>query len=96
MPHQPPGRFRMRPVVIEAMPFDGTWDSGRALSKWVRDADPPGKIGINIADPTDAYVETLEGLCPLLPGDWVIKGLKGGFSRCPDDLFHLFYTPVED
>ena len=41
------------------------------------------------------WVDTLEGGHIVCPGDWVIKGVKGEFYPCKNDIFEWTYKPVE-
>lgn len=41
------------------------------------------------------YIETLEGKMEVNVGDWIIKGVKGEFYPCKDDIFRATYEPVE-
>lgn len=42
-----------------------------------------------------AYVETLEGIMLVSPGDYIIKGINGEFYPCKPDIFAKTYDPVE-
>ncbi len=41
-------------------------------------------------------VETLEGTMRGNPGDWLIRGVKGEFYPCADDIFRATYEPCGD
>ena len=64
-------KFRKKPVVIEAMQFDGT--NFNELE--------------DFGDPYVTYyggkltIDTLEGQLCATPGDWIIKGIKVSFTR---------------
>jgi len=40
-------------------------------------------------------IETLEGTMVALPGDWIIRGVKGEMYPCKPDIFEATYEPVE-
>jgi hypothetical protein len=84
-------RFRKRPVVIEAMCFDGNEVERLAVYRWVRDGG--GQVEI---DPTDGafLIATLEGRMRVDPGDWVIRGVAGEHYPCKPDIFAATYEPV--
>jgi len=77
-------KYRKKPVVIEAEPFDGNYlplpFSGRG--------DPVCYDGIRW------YITTLEGDHTLTYGDMVIRGVKGEFYPCKPDIFALTYEEV--
>lgn len=83
--------FRKKPVTIEARQFDGGLDTARELANWCNGgvgATGPGQPAINIY--------TLEGTMQALPGDWIIKGVKGEFYPIKDDIFRSTYEAVEE
>lgn len=83
-------KFRKKPVVIEAVQWDGTNESWQhimnmGLTKW-----KPGEIGTQTF-----YIETLEGDHLARKGDWIIKGVKGEFYPCKPDIFEQTYESVD-
>lgn len=91
-------KYRKRPIVIEALRFDGT--NGPEIETWA------GQVGTNkgVVERHDASgnnagvirIDTLEGTMNALVGDWVIKGIKGEFYPCRDDIFAATYEPVTE
>lgn len=84
-------QYRKKPVVIDAWPFDGSWQS----------AFPIVQMGEKIfwAAGTEANrgqieIETLEGSMRADPGDWIIRGVKGEFYPCKPDIFAATYEPA--
>lgn len=83
-------KFRKKPVVIEAIQFDGTVDGATAIERF---------IGHALAR-TYQYgdwrvqIHTLEGVMEATKADWVIKGLKGEFYPCKPDIFEATYEPA--
>jgi hypothetical protein len=86
------GKFRKKPVVIEARQIRGytdllgpdgiaAWCGGLAMQK------DPG--------PVFMVVPTLEGSMEARIGDWIIKGVNGEFYPCKPDIFDKTYEAVE-
>jgi hypothetical protein len=77
-------KFRKKPVVIEAVQWDGTnvaeiREHFGAFLGWTFGAQEGIKI------------ETLEGVHFASKGDYVIKGVKGEFYPCKPDIFQMTY-----
>ena len=72
-------KFRKKPVVIEAVKFDGVNLPEGVLRE-------PGNI--------NGYIETLEGRMDVRPGEWVITGIRGEKYPCKPDIFSATYEPV--
>jgi hypothetical protein len=85
-------KYRKKPVVIEAMQFDGSRESvDRIRAKWyqVTCGLTDGKFGIEW-DGT-LKIPTLEGVMTANPGDWIIQGVKGELYPCKPDIFEATY-----
>lgn len=81
-------KFKKKPVVIEAIQFNGYNFS--EIYDWI-----DNKKG---AYP-DCYqktmpIETLEGVMIASVGDWIIKGVKGEFYPCKPDIFESTYEEI--
>lgn len=82
-----PKKYRKKPVVIEAIQFDGTNHDdivefcGGVLS-FTRSQELP-------------IITTLEGDMTAQPGDFIIKGVQGEFYPCKPDIFAATYEEVE-
>ena len=76
-------KFRKKPIIIEAE----QWFPGIRIEGL--------EIGGYFGDP-DAYIETLEGVMKLSPGDWIITGIKGEKYPCKPDIFKATYELVEE
>ena len=95
-------KFRKRPVVIEAMPWDGSSKSIHIIADWA-DPGPHPLVGhkciVDILETSlnvlSVGIHTLEGYMAVSPGDWVIKGVKGEFYPCKPDIFEATYEAVE-
>lgn len=85
-------KFRKKPVVVEAIQWDGTYKGILRITKEF--------IGINIFR-SHPYkwgwvIGTLEGSHVVTMGDFVVKGIKGEFYPCKPDIFALTYDALED
>lgn len=85
-------QYRKKPVVIEAMRYDGTTDGRAAIAGWL------ARNGWSTETSTGGHflIPTLEGHLEAAPGDWIIKGVKGEFYPCKPDIFDATYEAVTD
>lgn len=82
------GLFRERPVTIEAVRWVGE-DNCEEVFEFLglehsKDED----------DHSEIHIPTLEGVITASVGDWIIKGVKGEFYPCKDDIFILTYEAL--
>ncbi len=82
-------KFRKKPVVIEAVQYDGT-DYGY----YQVCAFAPG-VYLEPCGERRFKVPTLEGEHVASPGDWIIRGIKGELYPIKDEIFGLTYEAVE-
>jgi hypothetical protein len=74
-------KYRKKPVVIEAMQWDGkdlmllSWFVGNSL----------------LILPNNVMIRTLEGDMKVNKDDYIIKGVKGEFYPCKPDVFEQTY-----
>ena len=87
-----PKKYRKKPVVIEAIRFDG--ENHDEIIDWVGDGPFVGK-GAAIDRARNLLIATLEGPLTASPGDYVIRGVKGEFYPIKPDVFEATYDPVE-
>lgn len=88
------GQYKKKPVVIEAVRISER--NYHEVAFWCH-----GEITNNIEDETDAIgsirpaieIKTLEGRMVADVGDWVIRGVKGEFYPCKNDIFRETYEP---
>jgi len=74
-------RYRKKPVVIEAIQWDGSNAVG--LLDWIKpEARQEGAVLI---------IPTLEGDHEASLGDYIIKGIAGEFYPCKPDIFKATY-----
>lgn len=81
------GRYRKKPVEIEAVQFDGKNQEEIARFMGVVQYDRHSR---------EITIETLEGTHLARPGDWIIRGVKGELYPCKPDIFEATYEPVGD
>lgn len=105
------GRFRKKPVVIEAVQWNPPFDGKARLA---RELDCPGVrstsyeeiariLGTSGCSKEEPYwdwsvlgvIETLEGPHVACPGDWIITGVKGERYPCKPEMFEATYEAVE-
>ena len=87
-------KFRKRPVVIEAVQFDGT--PLGAIKVFEHFNVPGGKFRPDHDLRTGTLlIPTLEGDHTASPNDWIIQGIKGEFYPCKPDIFAATYEPVD-
>ena len=84
-------KYRKKPVEIDAV-------------QWVSDniEQVYEMLGDNLIINTDEdkdevkhFINTLEGKMEMSWGDYIIKGVKGEFYPCREDIFLLTYEKVE-
>lgn len=84
-------KYRKKPVVIDAVQFDGTEQSIIDImalgSSGHIDVDCGGK---------ELRIHTLEGVMTAEIGDYIIKGIKGEFYPCKPDIFLESYEEVDE
>lgn len=83
------GKFRKKPVVIEAVQFTGLNLSECLQFTGVSKDSADGCEVMNLP----FFIDTLEGSMRVSPGDWVIKGVNGEFYPCKPDIFEKTYEP---
>ncbi len=83
-------KFRKKPVVIEAVQFDGTFPQG-----FFGTFEPRVTGHRSAGNATWLTIPTLEGDMTVQEGDWIIKGVQGEFYPCKPDIFAATYEPVE-
>ena len=81
-------KYRKKPVVIEAVRFDGTDES----CDWLLPQLESGEIGRAF---NKLHIKTLEGVMTAEVGDYIIKGVNGEFYPCKPDIFHKTYEVAE-
>jgi hypothetical protein len=80
------GMYRKKPVVIEAVQWDGNLET---LNVFPKEDTEPVKLRNG-----DLYIQTLEGEMKASIGDFIIKGVQGEFYPCKPDIFEKTYEKV--
>jgi len=86
-------KFRKKPVVIEAVRFDGTPESVAEIMALAKD---PGAVVAEALGGGALIIHTLEGPMTCWLGSWVIRGVAGELYPCNPDIFEQTYEPVEE
>jgi len=84
-----PQKFRKKPVVVEAMRWDGTNYAGVVEflgDDYLGASRGPGFDQIIIA--------TLEGPITASLDDWIIRGVQSEHYPCKPDIFEATYEPA--
>jgi hypothetical protein len=89
-------KFRKKPVVIEAAQWFKHGDHpavypavSKGVETWYAE-----QVGVDSADL--GMIDTLEGPHYVIPGDWIITGVKGEHYPCKPDIFEMTYERVEE
>ena len=94
-------KYRKKPVVIEAIQWDGnnlkevmefigSEFSYEENTDYVTNKFNYRKLTKKL------FINTLEGKMEVSEGDYIIKGIKGEFYPCKPDIFINTYDKVED
>lgn len=88
-------KYRKKPVVVEAVQWDGTEDGCQRIKALFPALETTAKTG-HLRKPEVSYwrIHTLKGGHEVSPGDYIIKGVKGEFYPCKPDIFAATYEPV--
>lgn len=88
-------QYRKKPVVIEAVLFDGTSEGSEVVAAFLGGHhaenhwfDSDTRAGVTI--------HTLEGDMRAEPGDWIVRGVVGEFYPIKPGVFEATYEPVEE
>lgn len=86
-------KFRKKPVIIEAWQFEAP--TFMAQPHWLSNAMLAGTIYYQGGEKPYYTIETLEGKMRAVPGDWIIRGVKGEIYPCKPDIFAATYEPAD-
>lgn len=100
-----PIRYKKKPVVIEAMRWDGSESGAIPIVQWIggqtsrwddtpKNLPGPGR-GITTIH-SRIEVDTLEGTMYATPGDWIVRGVQGEFYPVKPDIFEATYEKETD
>ena len=91
------GLWRKKPVVVEAMQWNGKQASAAAIIAWMGGAGRHVPTLIGERDPPELEITTLEdgkagqARHVASPNDWIIRGVQGEFYACKPDIFAETY-----
>jgi len=85
-------KYRKKPVVVEAIKFDGS--NFEEISLWSNGAAYIRGLYLQSTD-REMEIQTPEGDMRAKFGDYIIKGVKGEFYPCKPDIFELTYEAVQ-
>ena len=78
------GRYRKKPVVVEAKQYTRNGLEAEEVANWCGGTQTDDGL----------IIHTLEGDMLAEYGDWVICGVKGQFYPCKPDIFEQTYDDV--
>jgi hypothetical protein len=83
-------KYKKKPVVIEAIQFDGSQEAAEKMIETMGkgSCEPHGEL-------TRLLIPTLEGDMWAHKGDYVIKGIKGEYYPCREDIFLATYDAAK-
>lgn len=84
-------RLRKKPVVIEAIQWDGTNEEHVFAFMDVFKSKLKTAMTKAVIDGPRMLIPTLEGVMEASKGDWIIKGVKGEFYPCKPDILAATY-----
>lgn len=82
-------KYRKKPVVIEAV----QWDGGKLSTIALIVAEKSSHV--RVRDDRSLEISTLEGHMRANVGDWIIRGVQGELYPCKPDIFAATYEPVQ-
>lgn len=85
-------KYRKRAIVVDAFQFPADDESLTAFHEW---CDSVGLSLFTSERKKTLAIDTLEGTMTAGAGDWIIKGVKGEFYPCKDDIFRATYEAVD-
>lgn len=92
-------KFRKKPVEVEAMRFDGTFESWDAIINWANAEIANTRQWLHGDGDGHLVVPTREGEMRADAGDWIIREPFATDDRhyypCKPDIFEATYEPAE-
>lgn len=85
--------YRKKPVVIQALQFDGTVDSMNEINATFGGIKTLA-VGTYNGKVTGWRIGTLEGGHEVSTGDYIICGIQGEYYPCKPDIFEATYERV--
>ena len=90
-------KYRKKPVVIEAIKFDGTNETAKKIIEFSEHLIElyEAEMVNQVMYPPYLIIPTLEGSMTASVNDWIIKGISGEFYPCKPEIFEATYDLVE-
>ncbi len=85
-------KYRKKPVVIEAVTWNGKYSEPTEWPDWFRAAVDAGTLYRDLAG--NLKIKTLEGDLTVSLEDKIIQGVKGELYPCKPDIFDATYEPA--
>ena len=89
-------KYRKKPVVIEAMKFNGMSNAIECIDFTNKTSHALSEKENGVVKSWHLIIPTLEGSMTANVGDYIIKGIKGEFYPCKPDIFEATYELVQD
>lgn len=89
-------RYRKKPLVIEAVYWDGTPEEAAQIVRWILDSGSKAHYETTNMELGRIVITTLEGEMKAWAGDYVLKGIKGEFYPHSGSFFDHVYDEVSD
>jgi hypothetical protein len=87
--------YRKKPVIIEAVRWNGKYTDGTEWPDWFREAILSGVAHTSLdLSSSSLIIKTLEGDHEARVGDMIIQGVKGELYPCKSDIFAATYVPA--
>ncbi len=88
-------QFRKKPVVVEAIKWDGR--NFAELNDFTGGRFRRRRVPEGVPDMRGEVFDVLHDTwVTVYPGQWVIRGVQGEFYPCAADVFDATYEPVPD
>lgn len=87
-------RFKKKPIVIEAIQWDGTDETKALIEKIFNTKTETKKNWLNKSE--DLVIKTLEGEMTGIKGDWIIQGIDKEVYPCKAAIFEKTYDKIGD
>ena len=86
-------QYRKKPVIIEAIQFNrNNWNE---ILEFTNNTAHTITIEKRMDGKCTCIIPTLEGEHIANEGDYIIKGVKGEYYPCKQDIFEMTYEPVK-
>lgn len=97
--------YKKKPVHVQAGQWFKQGDHSEVktgpmkVKQFVIDLATMGKVPVAELDvpiaPENGWIDTLENVHEVTPGDYIIRGVKGEFYPCKPDIFEQTYELVD-